>query len=57
MDVESLKKKLQLMEILVDGCKKHAAYRAIRSATGDCDRYLKMWEERLDLDDLEKKCY
>ena len=57
MDVESLKKQLQLMEILVDGCKKHPAYRAIRPATGDCDRYLKMWEERLDLDDLEKKCY
>ena len=27
MEVESPKKQLELMEILVDGCKKHPAYR------------------------------
>lgn len=55
MDVERLKKQLRLMEILVDGCKKHPAYRAIRPATVDCDPCLKMWEARLKLNDLEKK--
>ena len=46
MDVESLKKQLQLMEILVDGCKKHPAYRAIRPATGNCEPCVKMWDAR-----------
>ena len=37
MNVESLKKQLRLMEILVDSCKKHPAYQAIRLATGNCE--------------------
>ena len=54
MDVESLKKQLQLMEILVDGCKKHPAYRAIRPATGRCDPCVEMWQARQKLKELEK---
>ena len=54
MDVESLKKQLQLMEILVDGCKKNPAYRAIRPATGNCEPFVKMWNARLEINDLEK---
>ena len=54
MDVESLKKQLQLMEILVDGCKKHPAYRAIRPATGNCEPCVKMWDARLELSRLSK---
>jgi hypothetical protein len=54
MDVESLKKQLQLMEILVDGCKKHPAYRAIRPATGNCEPCVKMWDARLELNELEQ---
>jgi hypothetical protein len=54
MDVESLKKQLQLMEILVDGCKKHPAYRAIRPATGNCEPCVKMWGARLELSRLSK---
>ena len=57
MEVESLKKQLKLMEILVDGCKKHPAYRAIRPAIGNCEPCVKMWEARLELHDFEKKCY
>ena len=55
MDVESLKKQLQLMEILVDGCKKHPAYRAIRPATGNCEPCVKMWDARLKQRNLEKQ--
>ena len=51
MDVESLKKQLQLMEILVDGCKKHPAYRAIRPATGNCEPCGKMWDARRELNE------
>jgi len=49
MDIESLKNQLQLMEILVDGCKKHPAYRAIRPATGNCEPCVKMWNARREL--------
>ena len=55
MDVESLKKQLQLMEILVNGCKKHPAYRAIRPATGNCEPCVKMWDARLEQRNLEKQ--
>ena len=54
MDVESLKKQVQLMRVLVDGCKKHPAYRAIRPATGNCEPCVKMWKARLNLKKLEK---
>ena len=56
MDVESLKKQIQLMRVLVAGCKKHPAYRAIRPATGNCEPCVKMWEARLELNDMEKQC-
>jgi len=54
MDIESLKKQVQLMRILVAGCKKHPAYRAIRPATGNCEPCVKMWKARLELNSLEK---
>ena len=54
MDVESLKKQVQLMKILVAGYKKHPAHRAIRPATGNCERFVKMWKARLELNSLEK---
>ena len=57
MDVESLKKQVQLIGVLVADCKKQPAYRAIRPATVNCDPCLKMWDARLELNDLEKKCY
>ena len=56
MDVESLKKQVHLMRVLVAGCKKHPAYRAIRPATGNCEPCIKMWEARLELSKLEKQC-
>ena len=56
MDVESLKKQVQLMRVLVAGCKKHPAYRAIRPATGNCEPCVKMWTARLELNDMEKQC-
>jgi hypothetical protein len=53
MDVENLKKQVQLMRVLVAGCKKHPAYRAIRPATGDCKPCVKMWEARQALENIE----
>jgi hypothetical protein len=54
MDDESLKKQLQLMEILVDGCKKHPAYQAIQPATGRFDPCVEMSQARQELKELNK---
>ena len=56
MDAESLKKQVQLMRVLVAGCKKNPAYRAIRPATGNCKPCIKIWKARLELNDMEKQC-
>jgi hypothetical protein len=55
MDVESLKKQVQLIRVLVASCKKHSAYRAIRPATGNCEPCAKMWKARQALSSLEKQ--
>ena len=57
MDVESLKKQVQLMRILVVGCKKHPAYRAIRPATGNCEPCIKIWEARQALKKFENRSF
>jgi len=50
----TLKEQVRLLKILVAGCKKHPAYRAIRPATGNCEPCAKMWKARLELNSLEK---
>jgi hypothetical protein len=55
MDVKSLKKQVQLMKILVAGCKKHPAYRAIRPATGNSEPCVKVYKARQALSSLEKQ--
>jgi hypothetical protein len=57
MDVESLKKQVQLLRVLVAGCKEHPAYQAIRPATGICEPCVKMWKARLELKKFEKKSH
>ena len=54
MNNESIQTQIRLMKILVDGCKKHPAYRAIRPATGKCAPCVKMWNARLELNKLDK---
>ena len=51
-----LLKQIELLKVLVDGCKKHPAYRAIRPATGNCEPCVKIWKARLELNDMEKQC-
>ena len=54
MNFQALEKRIELLTILVVGCKKHPAYRAIRPATGRCKPCIEMWEARLDLQTLDK---
>ena len=49
MNIEILEKQVDLLTVLVNGCKKHPAYRAIRPATGNCAPCVKMWQARIEL--------
>jgi len=54
MKNETLKKQVELLKILAEGCKKHPAYRAIRPATGRCEPCVKMWKARRVLEGLQR---
>jgi len=54
MKNEILKKQVELLATLAEGCKKHPAYRAIRPATGRCESCVKMWKARIALQGLQK---
>ena len=53
--MELLLKKIELLEILVKGCRVHPAYRAIRPATGKCVQCVEMWEARQQLNKLTEQ--
>ena len=53
--MELLLKKIELLEILVKGCRVHPAYRAIRPATGKCLPCVEMWEARQQLNNLTEQ--
>ena len=45
--------KIELLELLVKGCRVHPAYRAIRRpAAGNCLPCVDMWKARQELNDL-----
>ena len=50
--MKRLLEKIELLEILVTGCRIHPAYRAIRPATGGCLPCVKMWKARQKLNKL-----
>ena len=54
MKVENLERQVELLGILVDGCKKHPTYSAILPATGRCAPYMEMWQARQELENLNK---
>jgi len=54
MQIEVLEKQVRLLSILVDGCRKHPAYRAIRPSTGRCQPCVDMWQARQELEELIK---
>ena len=54
MKTDNLEKQVKLLSVLVDGCKKHPAYRAIRPATGRCKPCVDMWQAKQELEELNK---
>ena len=51
MDDGKSQRIIELLEILAEGCRKHPAYRARRSATGRCEDCITVWNARLELND------
>jgi len=47
-----VRRKIELLEILAEGCRKHPAYRARRKATGNCKECVLVWNARLKLNEL-----
>ena len=43
-------RKIELLKLLAEGCRKHPAYRAKRQVKIDCEPCLVMWEARLELE-------
>ena len=53
MNNRKLERQIDLLKILVKGCKKHPAYRAIRKATERCEECVVVWQARVKLNEME----
>jgi hypothetical protein len=53
MSDDILIKKIELLEILAEGCRTHPTYRARRSATGNCVECVKVWGARQQLKEFK----
>ena len=49
--MENVHRKLQLLRTLAEGCRKHPAYRARRTATGRCKECAVVWKARQELEE------
>ncbi len=54
MEFEGLEKQVKLLSVLVGGCNKHPAYRAIRPDTGRCKPCVEMRQARQELKELDR---
>ena len=52
MEDDKSARKIGLLKILAEGCRKHPAYRARRPATGRCQECVVVWNARLELNDM-----
>lgn len=46
---------IRCLRVLAEGCRKHPAYRARRPATGRCEPCIRMYEARLELNELDNE--
>jgi len=51
IDEKQLNRKIEILRILAEGCRKHPAYRARRAATQRCQECVVVWNARLELND------
>lgn len=53
LSIEALQKKIELLEILVLGCRNHPVYRAVRRVKLDCATCKRMWYARQKLNEFK----
>ena len=51
-DDDKSQRKIGLLKILAEGCRKHPAYRARRPATGRCQECMAVWNARFELNNM-----
>ena len=52
IDEQQLNRKIEILRILAEGCRKHPAYRARRAATQRCQECVVVWNARIELNDM-----
>jgi len=52
---EASERKIELLKILSEGCRKHPAYRARRPATGRCEECVVVWNARFELKEMSDR--
>ena len=52
MTEDKSQQKIELLQILAEGCRKHPAYRARKTATLRFQEYVVVWNARLELNDM-----
>jgi hypothetical protein len=52
VDEKQLNRKIEILCILAEGCRKHPAYRARRAATQRCQECVVVWNARIELNDM-----
>ena len=52
MNKDHTQRKIELLQTLAEGCRKHPAYRAKRKATERCAECVFVWKARVGLNDI-----
>ncbi|MDC1260188.1 MAG: hypothetical protein ACKVHI_02310 [Candidatus Puniceispirillales bacterium] len=52
MNKDHTQRKIELLQTLAEGCRKHPAYRAKRKATERCAECVVVWKARVALNDI-----
>lgn len=55
MTEDKSQRKIELLQILAEGCRKHPAYRARKTATQRCQECVVVWNARLELNEVNHK--
>ena len=55
MTEDKSQQKIELLQILAEGCRKHPAYRARKTATQRFQECVVVWNARLELNEVNQK--
>jgi hypothetical protein len=55
MNKDLTQRKIELLQILAEGCRRHPAYRAKRKATERCEECVVVWKARVEINEIITK--